>query len=73
MKRPIASLIGTKLTKHETQHSGHATELMLELDLDAFDAIMCISGDGVINGEVVVNSFFFKREREREEKKRQRG
>ncbi len=30
---------------------GHATEIAKETDLSEFDAILCVSGDGIVNGE----------------------
>ena len=35
-----------------TQRPGHATEIASKLDLDAYDALVTISGDGVLH-EVV--------------------
>jgi sphingosine kinase len=39
----------------ETSHSGHAREIARELPLDAFDAVLCLSGDGLLHE--VVNGF----------------
>jgi sphingosine kinase len=45
--RPILDAANCSLDVQVTEHSGHATEIAIELDLDAYDAIMCCSGDGV--------------------------
>lgn len=39
----------------ETEYQGHAVEIAKELDIDAYDAIVTVSGDGVIHE--VINGF----------------
>lgn len=46
-----------------TSYGGHAQELMRELDLDQYDAIVVVSGDGSIHE--VVNGFAEHRDPER--------
>lgn len=36
-----------KVDVQETTHSGHASEISENLDIDAYDAIVCCSGDGL--------------------------
>jgi sphingosine kinase len=45
--RPILEAANCSLDVHITEYSGHAIEIAEKLDLDAYDAIMCCSGDGV--------------------------
>eukprot|EP01083_Nonionella_stella_P283430 964753_1 len=49
---PIFSLSGIKMTLKHTERVGHASDMMQEMDLGEFDAILCVSGDGIVN-EVV--------------------
>jgi sphingosine kinase len=45
--RPILEAANCSLDVEITQYSGHAIELAEKMDLDAYDAVMCCSGDGV--------------------------
>lgn len=51
---PILRAAHAKVTYYETKYSGHAADLVRELDVAQFDVIACCSGDGipheVING-----------------------
>ena len=52
--RHILTMRGATLEEVETTHAGHADSMMLTLDLDRYDGIVIVSGDGlvyeVING-----------------------
>lgn len=45
--RPLLYAANCSLDVQITEHSGHAIEIAENLDIDAFDAILCCSGDGV--------------------------
>ncbi|EED24154.1 sphingosine kinase (SphK), putative [Talaromyces stipitatus ATCC 10500] len=51
---PMFEAAGCKVDLDMTKYSGHATDIAEKLDLDAYDAILCCSGDGlpyeVLNG-----------------------
>lgn len=51
---PIFEAARCKLDVETTRHAGHATEIAEQLDIDAYDAVVCCSGDGlpheVLNG-----------------------
>ncbi|KAF7589622.1 sphinganine kinase lcb4 [Aspergillus hancockii] len=44
---PVFAAARCKVDVEETTHQGHATEIMEQLDVDAYDAIVCCSGDGL--------------------------
>ncbi|KAJ5798831.1 uncharacterized protein N7503_006336 [Penicillium pulvis] len=44
---PIFAAAGCKLDVQTTQHQGHAIEIAEQLDVNAYDAIVCCSGDGL--------------------------
>lgn len=52
--KPVLDAAHIEYTCIETNHSGHASEIAEDLDLDEYDIIACCSGDGVphefING-----------------------
>lgn len=51
--RPVLEAAGVEhVTVRETEHAGHAGEIAAELDLEAYDAVVCVSGDGLLH-EVV--------------------
>ncbi len=50
--RPAFESAGITLTVHETTHAGHARELAATLDLEGYDGLCLIGGDGTIH-EVV--------------------
>lgn len=45
--RPLFEAAHSVLDVEETKHSGHAKEIAEELDLEAYDAVICCSGDGI--------------------------
>ena len=51
---PIFEAAQCKLDVETTQHAGHASEIAEKLDISAYDAVVCCSGDGlpyeVLNG-----------------------
>ncbi|KAE8149281.1 ATP-NAD kinase-like domain-containing protein [Aspergillus avenaceus] len=44
---PVFAAARCKVDVQETTHQGHATEIVEEIDIDAYDAIICCSGDGL--------------------------
>jgi sphingosine kinase len=44
---PILTAAGCRVDVVETTHQGHAEELAAALDIDAWDIIACVSGDGI--------------------------
>ena len=44
---PIFAAARCELNVQPTQHQGHAITIAEELDIDAFDVVMCCSGDGI--------------------------
>lgn len=44
---PIFVAADCKLDVETTQYSGHATDIVEQMDVDAYDAIVCCSGDGL--------------------------
>ncbi|KAL5336941.1 ATP-NAD kinase-like domain-containing protein [Aspergillus crustosus] len=44
---PIFAAAHCELDVQETTHGGHATELAEQIDISAYDAIVCCSGDGL--------------------------
>ncbi|KAL2795735.1 ATP-NAD kinase-like domain-containing protein [Aspergillus keveii] len=44
---PVFDAAQCQLDVQETTHGGHATEIAEQLDIDAYDAIVCCSGDGL--------------------------
>ncbi|PYH43514.1 sphingosine kinase [Aspergillus saccharolyticus JOP 1030-1] len=44
---PILGAAHCRLDVEETRHKGHAIEIAEKIDLDAYDAIVCCSGDGL--------------------------
>jgi sphingosine kinase len=44
---PIFAAARCELHVQPTQHQGHAITIAEELDIDAFDVVMCCSGDGI--------------------------
>ncbi|KKK24054.1 hypothetical protein AOCH_004708 [Aspergillus ochraceoroseus] len=44
---PVFAAAHCQLDVQETTHSGHATEIAEQIDIDAYDAIVCCSGDGL--------------------------
>ncbi|KAF3393673.1 Sphingoid long chain base kinase 4 [Talaromyces pinophilus] len=51
---PMFEAAGCKVDVEVTKYSGHATDIAEKMDIDAYDAILCCSGDGlpyeVLNG-----------------------
>jgi sphingosine kinase len=45
--RPILEAANCLLDVEATSHHGHAIEIAQKLDIEAFDAVICVSGDGV--------------------------
>lgn len=43
----VFAATGCRLDVQETTHRGHATEIAENIDVDAYDAIVCCSGDGL--------------------------
>ncbi|KAI7859378.1 ATP-NAD kinase-like domain-containing protein [Circinella umbellata] len=52
---PVFKSAQCKVDYQETEYQGHATEIAKDLDIDAFDAIVTVSGDGIIHE--VINGF----------------
>ena len=46
--RPILEAAGFHLDVRETQGPGHATTLVKEAELQIFDAVVAVGGDGTI-------------------------
>jgi sphingosine kinase len=44
---PIFAAAGCQLDVETTKYSGHASEIMEHIDIDAYDAVVCCSGDGL--------------------------
>ncbi|KAL2871996.1 putative sphingosine kinase (SphK) [Aspergillus lucknowensis] len=44
---PVFAAAHCQLDVQETTHGGHATEIAERIDIDAYDAIVCCSGDGL--------------------------
>ncbi|KAL4809546.1 ATP-NAD kinase-like domain-containing protein [Aspergillus unguis] len=44
---PVFAAAHCQLDVQETTHSGHATEIAEQIDINAYDAIVCCSGDGL--------------------------
>ncbi|PYI26644.1 hypothetical protein BP00DRAFT_430175 [Aspergillus indologenus CBS 114.80] len=44
---PILASARCQIDVQETTHRGHATEIVQQLDINAYDAIVCCSGDGL--------------------------
>jgi sphingosine kinase len=44
---PILAAAHCAVEVEETTHGGHATEIAEQIDIDAYDAIVCCSGDGL--------------------------
>ncbi|KAL4886552.1 ATP-NAD kinase-like domain-containing protein [Aspergillus karnatakaensis] len=44
---PVFAAAHCELDVQETTHGGHATELAEQIDISAYDAIVCCSGDGL--------------------------
>ncbi|GES59013.1 hypothetical protein ATETN484_0003023500 [Aspergillus terreus] len=44
---PVFAAARCHIDVEETTHQGHATELAEQIDVDAYDAIVCCSGDGL--------------------------
>ncbi|KAE8355557.1 ATP-NAD kinase-like domain-containing protein [Aspergillus coremiiformis] len=44
---PVFAAARCNVDVQETTHQGHATEIMEQIDVDAYDAIVCCSGDGL--------------------------
>ncbi|KAH2139697.1 hypothetical protein KXW34_003526 [Aspergillus fumigatus] len=44
---PILAAAHCVVEVEETTHGGHATEIAEQIDIDAYDAIVCCSGDGL--------------------------
>ncbi|KAL4894026.1 ATP-NAD kinase-like domain-containing protein [Aspergillus ambiguus] len=44
---PIFAAARCRIDAQETTHQGHATDLSEQIDVDAYDAIVCCSGDGL--------------------------
>lgn len=44
---PIFAAAGCQVDVQTTSHQGHAVEIAEQLDIDAYDAIVCCSGDGL--------------------------
>ncbi|KAJ5753165.1 hypothetical protein N7520_010082 [Penicillium odoratum] len=44
---PIFAAAGCKLDVQTTEHRGHAIEIAEQIDVNAYDAIVCCSGDGL--------------------------
>ncbi|KAL2818977.1 ATP-NAD kinase-like domain-containing protein [Aspergillus cavernicola] len=44
---PVFAAAHCQLDVQETTHGGHATEIAEHIDIDAYDAIVCCSGDGL--------------------------
>ncbi|KAL4786045.1 ATP-NAD kinase-like domain-containing protein [Aspergillus varians] len=44
---PIFAAAHCELDVQETSHGGHATEIAEQIDISAYDAIVCCSGDGL--------------------------
>ncbi|KAI7897240.1 ATP-NAD kinase-like domain-containing protein [Mucor mucedo] len=53
--RPIFEGAKCNIQVKYTEHQGHAIQIAKELDIDAFDAVVTVSGDGVIHE--VINGF----------------
>ncbi|KAI8877088.1 hypothetical protein K501DRAFT_230817 [Backusella circina FSU 941] len=53
--RPVFESAKCKLDVQYTEHQGHAIQIVKELDKEAYDAIVTVSGDGVIHD--VINGF----------------
>ncbi|KAI8376175.1 ATP-NAD kinase-like domain-containing protein, partial [Radiomyces spectabilis] len=53
--RPVFEAAGCQLSVQYTESQGHAVQIAKDLDIDAFDAIVTVSGDGVIHE--VINGF----------------
>ncbi|RKP13977.1 ATP-NAD kinase-like domain-containing protein [Piptocephalis cylindrospora] len=47
--KPMFELAGIQTTLTKTERSGHARELTRDMDVDAYDAVVTISGDGLIH------------------------
>ncbi|KAI9496652.1 ATP-NAD kinase-like domain-containing protein [Zychaea mexicana] len=46
---PVFESAQCKVDYQETEYQGHAVEIARELDIDAYDAIVTVSGDGIIH------------------------
>ncbi|RPA82176.1 hypothetical protein BJ508DRAFT_318130 [Ascobolus immersus RN42] len=44
---PLLQASRSNITVQSTTHSGHATEIAKDLDISAYDGILCCSGDGL--------------------------
>ncbi|OJI97426.1 hypothetical protein ASPVEDRAFT_120164 [Aspergillus versicolor CBS 583.65] len=44
---PVFAAAHCEIDVQETTHSGHATEICEQIDINAYDAIVCCSGDGL--------------------------
>ncbi|PWY89780.1 hypothetical protein BO70DRAFT_377056 [Aspergillus heteromorphus CBS 117.55] len=44
---PVFAAARCQVDVQETTHGGHATEIVEQLDINAYDAIVCCSGDGL--------------------------
>lgn len=45
---PLFTTAGIEVTLRETQYYRHAANLARDLELDSFDGVACVSGDGVV-------------------------
>ncbi|OBZ90448.1 Sphingoid long chain base kinase 4 [Choanephora cucurbitarum] len=53
--RPIFDYAKCKVEVKYTEHQGHALQIAKDLDVDSYDAIVAVSGDGVIHE--IINGF----------------
>ncbi|KAI8080187.1 ATP-NAD kinase-like domain-containing protein [Gilbertella persicaria] len=53
--RPIFDYAKCTIEVKNTEHQGHALQIAQDLDIDAYDAIIAVSGDGVIHE--IINGF----------------
>ncbi|CAO3665927.1 unnamed protein product [Rhizopus stolonifer] len=53
--RPIFEAAKCEITVQYTQRQGHAIQIAKELDIEAYDAVVTVSGDGVVHE--IINGF----------------
>ncbi|KAI9254297.1 ATP-NAD kinase-like domain-containing protein [Sporodiniella umbellata] len=53
--RPVLEAAQCQITVKQTQRHGHAIQIAKELDVDAYDAVVTVSGDGVLHE--LINGF----------------
>ncbi|KAJ5717006.1 hypothetical protein N7488_002652 [Penicillium malachiteum] len=46
---PVFAAARCEVDVQTTEHQGHATEIVEKLDANAYDAVVCCSGDGLVN------------------------